>query len=213
MTTYNATEVAKLCGVSKRTVQRRAAELEAHGAWRDSSGEWNISIEAMLGAGFQPGRPSRPDAVSRATTRQPLAQPRATTRQTAAQPRGDILGRQGDRGDTGEGDTGDTGDKGQLEALRSEVTELRRRAEVAELAQIELREQAERVPDLLRRAEVAETAAAGWQRLVAAHERTILALEARPNASQTLPDAPSAPTPTDSSRTPRWPLLARLRRS
>ena len=210
MTTYNAAQAAKLCAVSTRTIYRRAAELESHGAWRDASGEWNIPVEALIGVGLRPGRPARPDTAAPVTTGQTTAVAPVTTEQTAVQPRGDISVRQRDRGATVTGDTGDS----ELEQLRSQVTELRRRAEVAELARIELQTQADRVPDLVRRAEVAETASAGWQRLAAAHEKTILALEApRPSTPQSPSNTPWAPASTVLSRLPLWPLLDRLRRS
>ncbi len=67
MSVYNAVEAAKLCGVSLRTVQRKSAQLEAAGAWKDSSGQWQIPMAAMRTSGLVPGRPTGPDPVPRDT--------------------------------------------------------------------------------------------------------------------------------------------------
>ena len=147
--TYNAAQAAKLCAVSKRTVYRLAADLETHGAWRDASGQWNIPVEALVQVGLKPGRPARPAPLT------PV-----TPGQSAVQPPGDNSEGQGDSGvKGGPGDTSDT----ELDQLRSQITALRRRAELAELAQNELQTAAAQIPELLRRAEVAEAIAAERQ--------------------------------------------------
>ncbi len=63
MSVYTATEAAKLCGVSLRTVQRKSAQLEAAGAWKDTSGQWQIPMAAMRTSGLVPGRPTGPDTA------------------------------------------------------------------------------------------------------------------------------------------------------
>lgn len=68
MSVYTATEAAKLCGVSLRTVQRKSAQLEAAGAWKDTSGQWHIPMAAMRTSGLVPGRPTGPDATPRDTS-------------------------------------------------------------------------------------------------------------------------------------------------
>lgn len=62
MSVYTAAQAASVCGVSVRTIQRRASQLEAAGAWKDAAGQWHIPLAAMREAGFAPGRPSAPDA-------------------------------------------------------------------------------------------------------------------------------------------------------
>jgi|GEM_PF-6755068 len=68
MSVYTATEAAKLCGVSLRTVQRKSAQLEAAGAWKDTSGQWHIPMAAMRTSGLTPGRPTGPDPTPRDTS-------------------------------------------------------------------------------------------------------------------------------------------------
>lgn len=74
MTIYSQQQAATVCGVSVRTVQRRAAALRAAGAWADATGQWHITPEALREAGLTPGRPSAPDPTPRTdrvnTTRQ-----------------------------------------------------------------------------------------------------------------------------------------------
>ena len=65
MSVYTATEAATLCGVSLRTVQRKSAQLEAAGAWKDTSGQWHIPMAAMRTSGLVPGRPTGPDTTPR----------------------------------------------------------------------------------------------------------------------------------------------------
>ncbi len=57
-------QAAQECGVSVRTVTRRISDLQAHGAFKDEEGHWLIPVEALQAVGFQPGRPTPPEAVS-----------------------------------------------------------------------------------------------------------------------------------------------------
>lgn len=74
MTIYSQQQAATVCGVSVRTLQRRLPALESAGAWKDATGQWHITLDALREAGFTPGRPSAPDPASRPghvnTTRQ-----------------------------------------------------------------------------------------------------------------------------------------------
>lgn len=63
MAVYSIDQVAAVCQVSTRTVQRRLPQLEAAGAWKGADGKWRVPIEAMAAAGLKPGQPARPDAV------------------------------------------------------------------------------------------------------------------------------------------------------
>ncbi len=60
-TTYNAAQAARVCGITVRTIQRRAQELLAAGAWKDTGGEWHIPLQALRDIGLTPGRPLRGD--------------------------------------------------------------------------------------------------------------------------------------------------------
>ena len=203
MATYNAVQAARLCGVSVRTIYRKTAELESQGAWRDASRQWHIPVTALLGVGFTPGQPARPDTPTGDGSDTFGGSVCARNGQPAAQAGGDILMRQPEGGVKPTADTADT-TASELDQLRAQVRAWRKRAELAETAHIELQAQAAQVPELLRRAEVAETASAGWQRLAAAQEKTILALETapRPDTPQSPPDAHSAP------RAPSLPITA-----
>jgi hypothetical protein len=73
MSTYSATEAAELCQVSVRTVQRKLPLLEQAGAYRDSAGQWHITVAALRQAGLTPGRPAAPDKAADNPVRQPDA--------------------------------------------------------------------------------------------------------------------------------------------
>lgn len=60
MSVYTASQAASVCGVSLRTIQRKMAQLETAGAWKDAAGQWHIPLAAMREAGLTPGRPSAP---------------------------------------------------------------------------------------------------------------------------------------------------------
>lgn len=61
MSVYNQHEAAAVCAVSVRTLQRRLPALESAGAWKDASGQWHITLDALRAAGMAPGRPTAPD--------------------------------------------------------------------------------------------------------------------------------------------------------
>jgi len=65
VTIYTQQQAATVCGVSVRTLQRRIPALESAGAWKDATGQWHITLDALREAGFTPGRPSAPDPASR----------------------------------------------------------------------------------------------------------------------------------------------------
>lgn len=62
MSVYNQHQAAAVCGVSVRTLQRRLPALESAGAWKDASGQWHITLDALRAAGMAPGRPAGPPA-------------------------------------------------------------------------------------------------------------------------------------------------------
>ena len=51
MSVYTASQAASVCGVSLRTIQRKMAQLETAGAWKDAAGQWHIPLAAMREAG------------------------------------------------------------------------------------------------------------------------------------------------------------------
>ena len=61
MATYTAAQAAELCQVSVRTIQRKTAELEAAGAWKDSTGQWHLTTDVLRAVGLSPGRPAAPE--------------------------------------------------------------------------------------------------------------------------------------------------------
>ncbi|MDM1998711.1 hypothetical protein PP336_25420 [Mycobacteroides abscessus] len=93
--------------MSLRTVQRRSAQLEAAGAWKDAAGQWQIPLAAMRSTGLVPGHPTAPDIAPR-----------------------DKSMRQHDTGDTATAIV--TRYRAIEEQLTRELAEWRRRAEVAE---------------------------------------------------------------------------------
>lgn len=58
--TFTVSQAADLCQVSRKSVTRRMSALQAHGAAKDSLGQWVIPVEALLAVGLRPGRPSGP---------------------------------------------------------------------------------------------------------------------------------------------------------
>jgi excisionase family DNA binding protein len=60
--TFTATDAAKRCGISRRTLVRmiETGRLEAT---RDDSGAWVVTRDALLGAGLRLDAPSPPDAA------------------------------------------------------------------------------------------------------------------------------------------------------
>lgn len=62
MSVYNQHQAAAVCGVSVRTLQRRLPALESAGAWKDASGQWHITLDALRTAGIAFGRPTGPNA-------------------------------------------------------------------------------------------------------------------------------------------------------
>lgn len=106
MSVYNQHQAAAVCGVSVRTLQRRLPALEAAGAWKDASGQWHITLDALRAAGMAPGRPAGPPATHTTADDTPRRQHDATgalTRQQA-----------------------------ELDQANREIAEWRRRAELAE---------------------------------------------------------------------------------
>jgi hypothetical protein len=57
--TFTITEAATACGVSRKTITRKLAELALHGAAKDDDGIWRIPVEALLAVGLHPGRSLR----------------------------------------------------------------------------------------------------------------------------------------------------------
>ena len=74
--TFTITDAAAACGVSRKTITRKLAELAAHGAAKDDDGIWRIPVEALLAVGLHPGRSlPRPDRATAAAPRVPSAPP------------------------------------------------------------------------------------------------------------------------------------------
>lgn len=63
MATYSAAQAAELCQVSIRTIQRKTSALAAAGAWKDATGQWNMTPDMLRAVGLTPGRPAPPDRV------------------------------------------------------------------------------------------------------------------------------------------------------
>jgi AraC-like DNA-binding protein len=54
----SAQAAAEACGVSKKTILRKAEALEAAGAWRDpKTGAWRITPQQLRDVGLHPGKP------------------------------------------------------------------------------------------------------------------------------------------------------------
>ena len=102
--TFTVTTAADACRVSRKTITRRLPQLQAGGAFKDDTGAWVLPLNALLHAGFAPGRPASPD--------------------TGTSPQEDTQG-QGDRWYTPE-------EVADLRKRADEAEGLRRRAEVAE---------------------------------------------------------------------------------
>lgn len=63
---FTAGEAARACGVSRTTISRAAAAGRIPGAERDEAGAWTLPLSGLLAAGYNPGKPSPPEApVSR----------------------------------------------------------------------------------------------------------------------------------------------------
>lgn len=54
--TFTITDAASACGVSRKTITRKLADLGEHGAAKDDDGIWRIPVEALLAIGMHPGR-------------------------------------------------------------------------------------------------------------------------------------------------------------
>ena len=64
--TFTPSEAAKACGVSRTTIVRAAAAGRIAGAVRGDDGAWTIPLDGLLGAGYNPGKPSPPEDQQRA---------------------------------------------------------------------------------------------------------------------------------------------------
>jgi hypothetical protein len=71
---FTITDAASACGVSRKTITRKLADLGEHGAAKDEDGIWRIPVEALLAIGLHPGR-SLPAPTAPART---LQAPRAS---------------------------------------------------------------------------------------------------------------------------------------
>lgn len=65
MHTFTPAEAAKACGVSRTTIVRAAAAGRITGAVRGDDGAWTIPLDGLLGAGYNPGKPSPPEDEKR----------------------------------------------------------------------------------------------------------------------------------------------------
>ena len=61
MHTFTPSEAAKACGVSRTTIVRAATAGRIAGAVRGDDGAWTIPLDGLLGAGYNPGKPSPPE--------------------------------------------------------------------------------------------------------------------------------------------------------
>ena len=59
---FTVTTAADACRVSRKTITRRLPQLQASGAFKDDAGSWVLPLNALLHAGFTPGRPTPPDS-------------------------------------------------------------------------------------------------------------------------------------------------------
>lgn len=60
---FTAGEAARACGVSRTTISRAAAAGRIPGAERDETGAWTLPLSGLLAAGYNPGKPSPPEAA------------------------------------------------------------------------------------------------------------------------------------------------------
>ncbi len=70
---WSAAQAARECGVGRATIQRALDSGRIHGAERDESGTWMIPVNALIQAGFVPGKQTPPDVA--ATTGEHLPVP------------------------------------------------------------------------------------------------------------------------------------------
>lgn len=81
--TFTITDAASACGVSRKTITRKLADLAGHGAAKDEDGIWRIPVEALLAVGLHPGR-SLPESPVRASRAELPAPPVALAADPAA---------------------------------------------------------------------------------------------------------------------------------
>ena len=65
---WSAARAARECGVGRATIQRALASGRIQSAERDDSGAWLIPVDALIEAGFIPGKPTPPDAGDASNT-------------------------------------------------------------------------------------------------------------------------------------------------
>ena len=98
-------EVARLCGVSLSTVNRKVGKLRDFGAEKDSDGVWHIPVTAIEGCGWKI-KADRPDVSRHARPDMPVTAPDVSPEMSEI--------------------------RAQLDSLREELTALRGRLTVAE---------------------------------------------------------------------------------
>jgi len=65
---WSAARAARECGVGRATIQRALDSGRIQSAERDDSGAWSIPVDALIEAGFIPGKPTPPDAADTGDT-------------------------------------------------------------------------------------------------------------------------------------------------
>ncbi len=65
---WSAARAARECGVGRATIQRALDSGRIQSAERDDSGAWSIPVDALIEAGFIPGKPTPPDAADASDT-------------------------------------------------------------------------------------------------------------------------------------------------